>query len=729
MNWVETFKQMKAGLSLEKAVREEIEQALAKYPFFAMARMMVAKVATKEGDHRAQGLRFLASLYAPHRQYYAFFMGDRVRPIVSPPPRMGGQEVQTPREPSSKQEGTPSSSDEPGPADPMPFAPEYLPKLQGKLKAKIYLYRGLSERLRQAIRLPPLVAEPPQESLESVAPPPGDIPASQTLGETRPSEPLSPPLRPEEMPQFSPSKETQDPSVDLPTLPLPLPTETSESPPPAKLSPLLLTLQFELPEKPPQPPFPDKEPPPEVSPIPPSAPEALTAPGESALSSSAASESVVSEAQTPSPSEAAESTPPKAGLVEPISAFTKPYVPLENPDAPVAPSAASGSVVSEAQTPSPSEAAESTPPETGLVEPISAFTKPYVPLENPDAPVAPSAASGSVVSESQTPSPSEAAESTPPETGLVEPISAFTKPYVPLENPDAPVAPSAASGSVVSEAQTPSPSEAAESTPPKAGLVEPISAFTKPYVPLENPDAPVAPSKARSTHEESGGEPTSSIAPELFQSEHPIRLILLPEFDPERSVHLSVPEPAPLEEPPPSPSSEVSQPISPPAESLSAEPSALSASKSLSPAWQSFLSEIEKPLAQVAQETFPHAPHTLERLRQAFIRYLLEARKERRLPQEPPPPSTAIEEVLRLLETFQPKGPEAVSAPPLIGVPESEPPVSPPPIYTETMARLCWSQGDLPLAIEIYEKLKAKFPEKASYYQAQIERIQRGERP
>jgi len=633
MNWVETFKQMKAGLSLEKAVRQEIEQVLAKYPFFAMARMMVAKVATKEGDPRAQGLRFLASLYAPHRQYYAFFMGDRVRPIVSPPPRMGGQEVQTPREPSSKQEGTPSNSDEPGPADPMPFATEYLPKLQGKLKAKIYLYRGLSERLRQAIRLPPLVAEPPQESLESVAPPPGDIPASQTLGETRPSEPLSPPLRPEEMPRLPPSDEetapqTQSLSADLPTLPLPLPTETSESPPPAKLSPLLLTLQFELPEKPPQSPFPDKEPPTEVSSIPPSAPEALTAPGESVLSSSAASESVVSEAQIPSPS--------------------------------------------------------------------------------------------------------EAAESTPPETGLVEPISAFTKPYVPLENPDAPVAPSAASESVVSEGETPSPSEAGESTPPESGLVEPISAFTKPYVPLENPDAPVAPSKARATledEESTSGEPTSSAARELFQSEHPIRLILLPDFDPEGSVHLSVPEPAPLEEPSPSPSSEVSKPISPPAESLSAEPSALSASKSLSPAWQSFLSEIEKPLAQVAQEAFPHAPHTLERLRQAFIRYLLEARKERRLPQEPPPPSTAIEEVLRLLETFQPKGPEAASAPPLIGVPESEPPVSPPPIYTETMARLCWSQGDLPLAIEIYEKLKAKFPEKAAYYQAQIERIQRGERP
>ncbi len=166
---------------------------------------------------------------------------------------MGGQEVQTPREPSSKQEGTPSSSDEHGPADPMPFAPEYLPKLQGKLKAKIYLYRGISERLRQAIRLPPLVAEPPQESLESVVPPSGDIPTSQTLEERRPSEPPLRPLRSEEMPRLPPSDEetapqTQSLSADLPTLPLPLPTEIPESPPPAKLSPLLLTLQFDSPK-------------------------------------------------------------------------------------------------------------------------------------------------------------------------------------------------------------------------------------------------------------------------------------------------------------------------------------------------------------------------------------------------------------------------------------------------------------------------------------------------
>jgi outer membrane protein assembly factor BamD (BamD/ComL family) len=64
-----------------------------------------------------------------------------------------------------------------------------------------------------------------------------------------------------------------------------------------------------------------------------------------------------------------------------------------------------------------------------------------------------------------------------------------------------------------------------------------------------------------------------------------------------------------------------------------------------------------------------------------------------------------------------------------MSVPESEAPPPPPPIYTETMARLCWAQGDLPLAIEIYEKLKARHPEKAAYYEAQIMRIQRGEQP
>jgi len=614
MNWIELFRQMKAGLSVDHSVREEAEKALGKYPFFAMARMMVAKAATKEGDPRAQGLRFLAALYAPHRQYYAFFIGDRVRPMVAPPPRVGGQEGEAPRQTHSKQEDTPSSSDEPGPAQAMPFSPAYLPRLQGQLKARLHLYRGLSQRLRQAIRLPPL--------------PPPAILANEPSAQI----PVSP--KPAPHPAESDSSIPAEPISSLPP-------EVELSPVPHRLSPFLLTLQFELSDKPPT-------------------PKADAMPAASEEGALAAS-------------------PP---LSEASGAATAP--------AAVESSESEAASVSEEGLPGPSEG--------------SATAAPSLHLETSGgvAPAEPELSSPAVE-----PSESEAA----PVSGEArpEPISAFTRPYVPLENPEAPVSPSA------SASQTP-----AEPTAP-----EPISAFTRPYTPLENPEAPVAPSKVQPpTQEQSGRE----LPPGIFHSEHPIRLITLPEFDPEASIHLKVPEPGPA------PSEEPVQSVTPsaptPLGSVASSPEeATHGAPTLPPAWQSFLSEIERPLSQVAQEALPQTPHTLEKLRQAFIRYLLQARKERRVVQEPPPPSTAIEEVLRLLETFQPKGEETPSPPPLMSVPESEAPPPPPPIYTETMARLCWGQGDLPLAIEIYEKLKARHPEKAAYYEAQIMRIQRGEQP
>lgn len=605
---------MKAGLSVDHSVREEAEKALGKYPFFAMARMMVAKAATKEGDPRAQGLRFLAALYAPSRQYYAFFIGDRVRPMVAPPPRVGGQEGEAPRQTHSKQEDTPSSSDEPGPAQAMPFSPAYLPRLQGQLRARLHLYRGLSQRLRQAIRLPPL--------------PPPAILANEPSAQI----PVSP--KPAPHPAESESSITAEPMSSLPP-------EVELSPVPHRLSPFLLTLQFELSDKPPTP----------------KADATAAASEEGALAAS------------PSLSEAS-------------GAATAPAA-VESSESEAAP-------VSEEGLSGPSEG--------------SATAAPSLHLETSGgvAPAEPELSSPAVE-----PSESEAA----PVSGEArpEPISAFTRPYVPLENPEAPVSPSA------SASQTP-----AEPTAP-----EPISAFTRPYTPLENPEAPVAPSKVQPpTQEQSGRE----LPPGTFHSEHPIRLITLPEFDPEASIHLKVPEPGP------DPSEEPVQSVTPsaptPPGSVASSPEeATHGAPTLPPAWQSFLSEIERPLSQVAQEALPQTPHTLEKLRQAFIRYLLQARKERRVVQEPPPPSTAIEEVLRLLETFQPKGEETPSPPPLMSVPESEAPPPPPPIYTETMARLCWGQGDLPLAIEIYEKLKARHPEKAAYYEAQIMRIQRGEQP
>jgi len=614
MNWIELFRQMKAGLSVDHSVREEAEKALGKYPFFAMARMMVAKAATKEGDPRAQGLRFLAALYAPHRQYYAFFIGDRVRPMVAPPPRVGGQEGEAPRQTHSKQEDTPSSSDEPGPAQAMPFSPAYLPRLQGQLRARLHLYRGLSQRLRQAIRLPPL--------------PPPAILANEPSAQI----PVSP--KPAPHPAESESSITAEPISSLPP-------EVELSPVPHRLSPFLLTLQFELSDKPPTPkadamPAASEEGALAVSPPLSEAPGAATAPA--AVEPSESEAAPVSEEGLPGPSEGSTTAAPSLHLE------------TSGGVAPAEPELSSPAV-----EPSESEAA-----------PVSGEARP-------------------------------------------EPISAFTRPYVPLENPEAPVSPSA------SASQTP-----AEPTAP-----EPISAFTRPYTPLENPEAPVAPSKVQPpTQEQSGRE----LPPGIFHSEHPIRLIILPEFDPEASIHLKVPEPGPA------PSEEPVQSVTPsaptPLGSVASSPEeATHGAPTLPPAWQSFLSEIERPLSQVAQEALPQTPHTLEKLRQAFIRYLLQARKERRVVQEPPPPSTAIEEVLRLLETFQPKGEETPSPPPLMSVPESEAPPPPPPIYTETMARLCWGQGDLPLAIEIYEKLKARHPEKAAYYEAQIMRIQRGEQP
>lgn len=614
MNWIELFRQMKAGLSVDHSVREEAEKALGKYPFFAMARMMVAKAATKEGDPRAQGLRFLAALYAPHRQYYAFFIGDRVRPMVAPPPRVGGQEGEAPRQTHSKQEDTPSSSDEPGPAQAMPFSPAYLPRLQGQLRARLHLYRGLSQRLRQAIRLPPLpppaiLANEPSAQIP-VSPKPAPHPADFELSIT--AEPISS-----------------------------LPPEVELSPAPHRLSPFLLTLQFELSDKPPTP---------------------------KADAMPAASEEGALAASPPLSEASGTATAPAA---------------VESSEFEATP-------VSEERLSGSSEG--------------SATAAPSLHLETSGgvAPAEPELSSPAVE-----PSESEAA----PVSGEArpEPISAFTRPYVPLENPEAPVSPSA------SASQTP-----AEPTAP-----EPVSAFTRPYIPLENPEAPVAPSKVQPpTQEQSGRE----LPPGIFHSEHPIRLITLPEFDPEASIHLKVPEPGPA------PSEEPVQSVTPsaptPLGSVASSPEeATHGAPTLPPAWQSFLSEIERPLSQVAQEALPQTPHTLEKLRQAFIRYLLQARKERRVVQEPPPPSTAIEEVLRLLETFQPKGEETLSPPPLMSVPESEAPPPPPPIYTETMARLCWGQGDLPLAIEIYEKLKARHPEKAAYYEAQIMRIQRGEQP
>ncbi|MCX7606663.1 MAG: hypothetical protein N2170_05280 [Bacteroidia bacterium] len=163
MNWPEIYLHMKAGAALDETHRQQVEAALEKYPFFALGRMMAAKLATKLGDPRASSLRFLASLYAPSRQYYAFFLEEKLRPRVPPPPRLThtSREATTPPTSAQSQE-EPSAGEEPGPAD-MSLSAAFWPPLQGWLAARCVLYASIGSRIRKQIRWEPLPLSFPTE--------------------------------------------------------------------------------------------------------------------------------------------------------------------------------------------------------------------------------------------------------------------------------------------------------------------------------------------------------------------------------------------------------------------------------------------------------------------------------------------------------------------------------------------------------------------------------------
>lgn len=580
MNWIEAFRQAKAGLSLEESARKEAEEALNKYPFFALARMIVAKSATKQGDPRAKGFRFLASLYAPHRQYYAFFMEERTRPQVSPPPRQSRQEARDPSaSPPAKEESPTSSSDESGPAE-MPLSPAYNPRLQGWLRARMRYYKGWSLQIQQNLICPPLSASPtPTEP----APPPTKAPSHdeqlaeslQPLTSLEPPQAATPSSSPTEAPAGAPTFPPEKESLPLLKHEKALPAHSLESASAtSSLTLLLLPLQFELPPQRPA------EPPAQQGPSPP------------------ASQSLPEQSETAPSKEA----PPASA-------------PLEK-----------------ASSSNPGQAAESS-------------------TESPPVPAS--------------------SESTPPSTPL-EPISALTRPYTPLEVPS----------------ENPSVHLPIESEMPEP------TGITKQFIPLETP-SPL--------------------------SENPIRLLVPFEIDPETSIHLPVPEPTSSTEspqPPPSP---------PPTQTKSPTPS--TPAFNMPAGWRSFLTELETPLSQSPAEALKPQAAYLEKIRQEFIRQLLEARKQRQTPpSEESLTPTSIDKLLELIETFQPKASQEETSWSL-AVPEAESQPPPPLIYTETMARLCWSQGDLPLAIEIYEKLKTRHPDKASYYETEIARIKRGEQP
>jgi hypothetical protein len=119
--------------------------------------------------------------------------------------------------------------------------------------------------------------------------------------------------------------------------------------------------------------------------------------------------------------------------------------------------------------------------------------------------------------------------------------------------------------------------------------------------------------------------------------------------------------------------------------------------------------------------------HELEQLRKEFIRRLLAQRPQAALTPDKPTQPNVIDLLIEKLHSF-PKA-SAESGPPELSAPVWEPPPTQPLIYTETMARVYWRQGDIARAIQVYEALCSKHPEKAAYYQEQIARIRAGEAP
>ncbi|MCS7189860.1 MAG: hypothetical protein RMJ66_08340, partial [Bacteroidia bacterium] len=312
MNWPELYLHMKVGTGLDEVHRQQIEAALEKYPFFALGRMMVAKIATKLGDSRAPQLRFLASLYAPARQHYAFFMEERLRPRVPPPPRIGSptKESSAPP-PSSKAQEEPSPKEEPEPAE-MPFSPAFWPPLQGWIAARQVLYIPLANHIRKQLRWEFITPSPPITSAEETLPTPPrppEIPQAESVAEEKdlasPHQAAysSPPTAPEEKP-----------AIEMPS---PFTQRTFTSISSAASSPPMPLLQFELPFSSARPTPPTKEEP-EISQAP-SEIESSTISPLSSYESETAKQEV-----PPEPPQSIEPSP------KPYSQFHRPFIPLED---------------------------------------------------------------------------------------------------------------------------------------------------------------------------------------------------------------------------------------------------------------------------------------------------------------------------------------------------------------------------------------------------------------
>ncbi|RMF51530.1 MAG: hypothetical protein D6750_03500 [Bacteroidetes bacterium] len=364
MNWPEVFVHMKAGTSLDEAHQKAVEAALEKYPFFALGRMMAAKIATKLGDPRAQGLRFLASLYAPSRQYYAFFLEERFRPRVPPPPRL------TPPVPSSRESSTPpaggatskkdepSSSDDTG-AEGMALSSAFWPPLHGWIRARMRLYARRGEALWEQLTYPPLPSLPSPETSISPEPLKASFPEPTPL----PQEPLTEldetpaEEKPSAFPETTQAIETTEAGVSF--------ADSAQaedmaqvSQTPSLVSPPESVLLSQAPEWP--------EPPTKPAEERPLKPEEGTSPASVTFGSLYLQFELP--LQPSPPSKTSPEPPPRLEETRGTSALGRSYIPLENVEAPV-----------HLPVPEP----ESPPPQELMM--TSSLRGTFVPLENPEA--------------------------------------------------------------------------------------------------------------------------------------------------------------------------------------------------------------------------------------------------------------------------------------------------------------------------------------------------------
>lgn len=619
---------MKAGTALDEAHRQQVEAALHKYPFFALGRMMAAKLATKLGDPRAPQLRFLASLYAPARQHYAFFLEERLRPRVPPPPRIGqasGREGTTPPTSSSKPQEESASNDDSGP-EPMPISNAFWPPLHGWIAARIALYHKLSTRLWHQLCLPPLEVSTSLSQAEV-----GDLsPHAEEKASASPEPiPISEP-HPAEAPPLTPSAQ--------------LPQEAHLTP---ENNPTSISA--------PQSPLPE-----------------LTLPSSFSFSTTGDfQEELIATL------EKSHTTQGNTGVLPSLPLSSSLFIQFE--------------LSSALPQKTPSSSAEEGAKEKEL--PLSSVLGEKARAPREEAPAQPEAPSAEALGEAD-------------QIGF----SHLHRPFIPLEGEGKPI-------HLPSESEAPLPPDEPSSASPLS-LAEGMSHFHRPFIPLEETESSIH----LSAEAPSLTAPPPQTGPKVL-SDSPLRPFVPLEIDIAASIHLPVPEPeeepAHISPPPllPSAGESVSEvpPEGPPS------PSLLS-----SPTWQSFLKELEgQTLTPLTSGASP--VHELEQLRKEFIRRLLAQRPQAALTPDKPTQPNVIDLLIEKLHSF-PKA-SAESGPPELSAPVWEPPPTQPLIYTETMARVYWRQGDIARAIQVYEALCSKHPEKAAYYQEQIARIRAGEAP